>query len=497
MIPRIVIVGGGISGLAAAHRLVVRARESGFPVEVTVFEAAARLGGAIVTEAVEGFILEGGPDSFLTEKPWALELSRTLGLDRQLIGTNEAYRRTYIVRDNNLYPLPDGFLLLAPTKLWPFALSPLFSWRGKLRMAAEIFLPRQASRNDESLAAFVVRRFGREALARVAQPLVGGIYLADARKLSLRSTMPRFLVMEEQHRSIILAMRAQARAARSTGSGARWSLFASFERGLQVLVDALSAHLEGTHIWRSTEVVRVEKHGAQWRVVTRAQEVQPADALLLALPAFRGAELLQRSWPQLARELAQIQPIPSVTVNLAYPAHAMRRRLAGFGVVVPRTEGLLTWACTLSHLKYPGRAPAGMLLIRAFLGGEDEAEILHWDEERLVGTVRREIEPLLHIDGTPTLVRVHRYPHTMPLYEVGHAERVHRIEELLKAEPTLALAGNSYHGIGIPDCIHAGQQAAERLWQALSSRPRSAPLQVRTDDQATATDLPVDSIQRG
>lgn len=469
MTPRIIVVGAGIAGLAAAHRLAVRAREAGQPLDVTVLEASARVGGAIVTETCEGFVLEGGPDSFLTEKPWALELSRALGLEEQLVGTNETYRRTYVARGGCLYPLPEGFLLLAPTKLWPFARSPLFSWRGKLRMAAEILLPKGSARDDESLASFVRRRFGSEALMRVAQPLVGGIYLADAHKLSLRATMPRFLAMEQQYRSIILAMRAQARTARATGSGARWSLFASFDRGLQVLVDALVARLGNAKVRCSAEVVQVEKNGEQWRVVTRGGEVLSADAIVLALPAFRSAQLLQGVLPNLARELAQITTIPSLTVNLAYPAEAMRRDLAGFGVVIPRTEGLLTWACTLSHLKYRGRAPNGMVLLRAFLGGEQEREILRLDDEQVAAIVRQELEPLFQIEGLPRLTRVHRYPHTMPLYEVGHLERVQRIDELVGAQPTLALAGNSYRGVGLPDCIHSGQQAAEKVWEAISA----------------------------
>ncbi|GBD25034.1 Protoporphyrinogen oxidase [bacterium HR30] len=496
MIPRVAIVGGGISGLAAAYWLVARSEESRLPVEVVVLEAAPRIGGAITTEERDGFILEGGPDSFLTEKPWALELARRLGLEHRLIGTNEAYRRTYVARGNQLYPLPEGFLLLAPTRLWPFATSPLFSWRGKFRMAAEIFLPRRIPRDDESLASFVERRFGREALARVAQPLVGGIYLANAQKLSLRSTMPRFLTMEEQHRSIILAMRAQARAARAAGSGARWSLFASFDRGLQLLVDALAARLGTGRVRCSTEVVRLEKAKAHWQLVTKAGEVLLADAVVLALPAFRSAKLLLLASPSLAKELEQIPTLPSMTVNLAYQAAAMHRQLAGFGVVIPRTEGMLTWATTLSHLKYPGRAPEGMLLIRAFLGGEDEAELLHWDDERLVLTVRREVEPLLGIDRAPVLVRVHRHPETMPLYQVGHLQRVQRIEELARTEPTLALAGNSYYGVGIPDCIRVGEQAAEKIWRALSNSPWRSPARSETGDRPTASPTPVDSYHR-
>ncbi|GIW44475.1 MAG: protoporphyrinogen oxidase [Candidatus Binatia bacterium] len=476
MTPGVVIVGGGISGLAAAHRLVQRAEAARRSLEVTILEAAPRLGGAIVTEHIQDFVIEGGPDSFLTEKPWALELSRELGLEPHLVGTNQAYRRTYIAHRGRLHPLPEGFLLLAPTRLWPFALSPLFSWSTKLRMAAEVLLPRGRVRDDESLASFVRRRFGRRAVELVAQPLIGGIYLAKAERLSLRATMPRFLTMEEQHRSIILGMRAQARrlAKTASGSGARWSLFASFDHGLQALVDALTQRLRSTRVCLSTAVIRIERRGPGWSVVTERGTSYSANAVILAVPASRAASLVRESCPDLARELDRIPTLPSLTVNLAYPHASMGTGVTGFGVVVPRTEGYRTWACTLSHRKYPGRAPAGALLLRAFLGGEDEAEILNWEEGQIVALVRREVESLLQIEGMPLFARVHRYPHTMPLYEVGHLHKVQRIEECLSAEPTLALAGNSYRGVGLPDCIHSGQQAAEKLWKAAATLYPSA-----------------------
>ncbi|MCX8071249.1 MAG: protoporphyrinogen oxidase [Candidatus Binatia bacterium] len=472
MTPRIVVIGGGIAGLAAAHRLLVCAEKGGVRPGVTLLEATPRLGGAIRTEHVQGFLLEGGPDSFLTEKPWALELARALGLERHLVGTNDAFRRTYVARGGKLHPLPDGFLLLAPTKFWPFATSGLFSWWGKLRMAAEVLLPRGGSGADESLASFVERRFGREAVERIAQPLVGGIYLADARRLSLRATMPRFLAMEEQQRSVILAMRAQARAGRTTGSGARWSLFASFDQGLQLFVDTLAQRLSKAEVRCSTTVARIERQRELWRVLTRDGEVLEADAVILAVPAPRAAALLDTAAPALAQRLSRIETIPSLTVNLAYPAGALQTAVSGFGVVIPRTERLHTWACTLSHLKYPYRAPDGTILIRAFLGGSEERPLMDWEDEQLVRCVRQELEPLLGIDAPPLLARIHRYPETMPLYEVGHLEKVRAIEELIAREPTLALAGNSYRGVGLPDCIHSGHQAADRVWHALSARAR-------------------------
>src|SRR6185437_6584809 len=285
---RIVIIGGGISGLAAAHRVLELNPEA----QVTILEASDRLGGTIQTEHRDGFLLERGPDSFISEKPHAIDLAKRLGLESQLIQTNEEFRRSFIVRDGRLRAVPEGFQLLAPSRMWPFITSDIFSLPGKMRMAADLFLPRKSTNGttDESLASFVRRRLGEEALARMAQPMVGGIYTADPETLSLRATLPRFLDMEEKHRSLILAMLRQGREQKTGTSGARYSLFVSFERGMQVLVDALRTRINADLRVR-TRAQRISLDRG-WRIYTDQNEEIEADAVCLAVPAYVAASLL-------------------------------------------------------------------------------------------------------------------------------------------------------------------------------------------------------------
>jgi len=371
---RIIVIGGGIAGLAAAHRIVELNDEKSLGIDVLLLEASLRLGGAIATERVSDFLVEAGPDSFITEKPWALRLCERIGLTSRLVSTQAAYQKIYIVHRGRLEPLPEGFFLLAPTRLWPFIQTPLFSWGGKLRMAAELFLPRSEANKDESLGAFVRRRFGSEALERIAQPLVGGIYASDPDKLSLAATMPRFRDMERQRRSVIWAMWSeQRRRARSheAGSGARWSLFVTLAEGMQEFVDAIAGRLPAGSVQRDTPVTAVnyEPSKRSWRVATGDRDVLHADGVILATPAFHAAEILSPVASDAAGELRQISYASTATVSLAYRREDFQRRPDSFGFVVPAIEHRKIMACTFSSLKYPDRAPEGHILLRAFVGG--------------------------------------------------------------------------------------------------------------------------------
>src|SRR3989454_2358176 len=304
--PRVVVVGGGIAGLAAAHRVVEWSRERGRSVDLTLVEAADRLGGAIQTERRDGFLVECGPDSFLSEKPWALALCRRLGVEDRLLRTDDRFRRTFVVFGGRLHPLPDGFQLLAPTRLGPFLASTLFSWPGKLRMALDLVLPRGGD-PDESLGAFVRRRLGREALERVAQPLVAGIYTADPGVLSLTATMPRFAELEKQERSIILGLRRARRRARETGvSGARWSLFVTLKEGMEDLVAALATRLQPGTVLLKQRVAVGERRGDRWRVATAEGARLDADRVILATESHAAARMLRYVDPTLATLLAEI-----------------------------------------------------------------------------------------------------------------------------------------------------------------------------------------------
>lgn len=463
---RVAVVGGGISGLAAAHRLVELCRAAQRRIDLHLFEASPRLGGVIATERSGGFVIEAGPDSFLSEKPAALRLCERLGLGERLIGTREELRRTYVVRGGRLHALPEGFLLLAPTRFWPLLTTPLFSWPGKLRMALDLLLPRRRSPGDESLTSFVTRRLGREALERVAQPLIGGIYTADPDRLSLAATMPRFLEMERTQRSLILAMWRQRRRSElvaSDGSGARWSLFLSLDRGLQGLVDGLAQQLPEGVVHLAQPVRALQRTDTGWCI----DGALHCDAVVLALPAHAAAELARSTDAALADELGAIPYASSAIVNLAYRREDIPFPLDGFGFVVPHIERRVLLAATFSSLKYRGRAPAEFVLVRAFVGGALRPELVELGDSELLARVQHELGSLLGVRAQPTLTRIARWPQSMPQYHVGHLDRVARISARIAALPGLHLAGNAYRGVGIPDCIISGEAAAESVMGAV------------------------------
>ena len=458
---KLVVIGGGISGLAAAQRATELARERGRALDLKVLEARDRLGGTIATEQVDGFTIEAGPDSFLSEKPWALALCRRLGVEDQLVRTDDRYRKVYVWRAGRLHALPDGFQLLAPTRLAPFLGTSLFSWPGKLRMAMDVVLPRGGVGDDESLGGFVRRRLGAEALERVAQPLVAGIYTADPDELSLAATMPRFLDLERRERSVILGLWRAARNAPQPGtSGARWSLFVTFKDGMRSLVDALAARLSDSAVQLAVRVTGIERAGAGWKVATGAGVIE-ADAVVVATEAHATARLLRYVDPQMGALLGEIPYASSATVSFGYRRADIPRALDAFGFVVPRTEGRALLAATFSSLKYPGRAPHGHVLIRCFLGGALDASLLEGDDDLLVGRAREELRAALGITAPPILTRFFRHPAAMPQYRVGHLARVETIDRRAAGLPGLFLAGSAYRGVGIADCVHSGESAAE------------------------------------
>ncbi len=468
---RVAVVGGGIAGLAAAHRLVELARDEGRALDLVLLEAADRLGGTIRTERIDGFLLEAGADSFISEKPWALALAERIGLGPRLRRTDDRFRRTYVMRGGRLRPLPEGFLLLAPTRAWPVLASSVFSWRGKLRLGLDLILPRRTAQGDESLGSFVRRRLGREALERVAQPLVGGIYTADPDRLSLGATMPRFLALEREHRSLILGLRRTARSGEAAGaSGARWSLFVTLAGGMDELVAALAARLPGGAVRLSTPVAAIASAPNGWRVDMRHGPPLHADGVVLAGPAPAMAALVVGADRPLAGLLDGIAYASSAAVALAYPRAAIRHPLDGFGFVVPRVEGRAILACTFSSVKYPGRAPDGFALLRVFVGGAMQAGLLAREDRALLQLAQDEVAALLGITGDPALSRVWRHPGAMPQYDVGHLDRVAAIESRLETLPGLALAGAAYRGVGIADCVRSGEAAAERLSASLKGR---------------------------
>ena len=473
---RTVVIGGGITGLTACYRLMQQAQAGGLPLDVELLEASDRLGGVIATRheacpgprSGDGLLLEEGPDCFLTTKPWGVELCDELGLNAELIGTTTEHRQSFIARRGKLVPVPQGFYLMAPGSLWPFVTTRAFSWSGKLRMALDLVLPRRTSEDDESLADFVTRRLGREALDRMAQPMVGGIYTADPRHLSMQATMPQFLDMERRHRSLILALRhrqRQASAQQPGVSGARYGLFASFRRGMQTLVDALADRLPAGTVRLQTPVrsVRRNPDSQRWIVSLQDGPDLEADALCLALTAPQAARLLTGLDPELAAGLRDIPYASSAVVTLACNRADIAHPLNGMGFVVPAVERRNLIACSFSSIKFAGRAPDGKVLLRAFVGGALQQEQALWPDARLRDAVLQDLRLLLGLTGTPTLRHVSRHPSAMPQYHVGHLAHVQHLEAAARRWPGLALAGNAYHGIGVPDCIRSGDEAAHGI----------------------------------
>jgi protoporphyrinogen/coproporphyrinogen III oxidase len=475
-IPRVVVLGGGITGLAAAYRLQELAAAHEKPLETMVLESSARVGGALETIRSDGYVIETGADSILSEKPAALRLVKRLGLEAEVIGTQERFRRTYVVHNGRLMPIPDGFSLMAPALLRPVLRSKLFSPFGKLRIIAEPLVPRRRRRDDESLAAFVKRRLGREVLERVAQPLAGGIYTADPAMLSVAATMPRFVEMERRYSSLIRGLKVASRsnrAARET-SGARWSLFISFAKGIAQLTDALVIRL-GNSIRYHARVTGLERQTPAewprrraWRLRLEDDLSVEADAIICTIPSYAVAPLLRPHSEALAATLEEIAYASAATVNMAFRETDFSSVPAGFGFVVPAIERRKIIAGSFSSLKYGGRAPAGMVLARAFLGGALQEDMMTLDDNELIAAAREEFAALLGVKAAPAITQVRRWPRSMPQYAVGHLQRAAAIEQEATRLERFALAGAFLRGVGIPDCIRSGEAAAEAIFSNLA-----------------------------
>ena len=461
--PRIAVIGGGISGLAAAHRLIEVSPES----RVTLFEASPALGGVFGTEHRDGYLVERGADSFITNKPWAVRLCERLGLADELIPTDDTHRRSLVLRKGKPVPVPEGFMLLSPAKVWPVLTSPIFSPWGKLRMGWEYFVRRRSSNGDESLASFVRRRFGSEALDRLVQPLVGGIYTSDPEKLSLRATMPRFLDMERDHRSLIRASRkqvAESSKAETEGSGARYGLFATLRNGLSQLIEKLEERITASaDIRRNTPVRQIIPTDDGWRIELADGSTETFDAVIPAVRAYQVADLIAGFDADLADDLRGIEYASSAVVVSGHKLADIQHPLDAFGLVIPAIENRKILAVSFSSRKFPDRAPDGRVLLRTFVGGAMQPELLERDDDAIVDLVQSELRDILGVAGEPDFTKVARYKNAMPQYHVGHLDRIAGIEKRVAKHPGLMLAGNAYHGVGLPDCIHSGETAAERL----------------------------------
>jgi protoporphyrinogen/coproporphyrinogen III oxidase len=463
---KIAIVGGGISGLSAAFDLE-KARRNGAALEWQLFEQSSRLGGIVGSEYLNGCVIETGADSFLSEKPWAVELCRELGLEDQLIGSNDATRKTFVLLHGKLVPLPEGLQFIVPTSLDHIMRSELFSEETKRLIAAEVNLPPRRNDGDESIAAFVARHFGNEVVDRLAGPMLAGVYGGDAARLSMRAIMPRFVQMEEENGSLVRALQASA------GKKSPHPIFTSLKNGMQQLLDAIAARLDPNAIHTHRAITDVAKShngkAQQWKLQGNGFS-EEFDALILATPAYTSAHLLQGCCPELAQELGNISYSSSMIVTVAFPKRELELQgihPEGFGFLVPASEKSRLLACTFVGNKFQHRQADDLVLLRGFLGGAHDEAALALSDAEAVAIVRREFGEILGINNgihsQPVFTRVFRWPRSMPQYEVGHLERVARIEHLRKSTPGIYLIGNAYRGVGVPDCIREGRDAAEKI----------------------------------
>jgi protoporphyrinogen/coproporphyrinogen III oxidase len=473
---RVAVIGGGIAGLAAALRVV----ELEPSAELTLLDAGARLGGVLDTLRHDGWLLERSADGFITNVPWGMELCARLNVP--LLATRGEHRRALVVRRGRLVPVPEGFVIMAPSQIWPMVATPLLSPWGKLRLAAETLVPPRTDGADESLAEFATRRFGREVFDRLVQPLVAGIYTSDGQQLSVRATMPRFVELEQRYGSLIRGLRAEQKAgggvgqADATGSGARYSLFVTPRDGMTSLVQAMTARLPAGAVRLNARATRLARTPSGWSIAiaagtSAAESVHEADVVIVATPAHRAAELLAEVDAELSADLARIPYAGCSIAALGYRRDQIAHPLDGFGFVVPAAERRDILSASFSSVKYDGRAPEDHVLVRVFIGGALRPELNELDDAELVALARSELAELLGASGEPVFQHVARWPAAMPQYQVGHCELVERIQRRVERLGRLALAGNAYRGVGMPHCIHGGHVAAETVLAATGRQP--------------------------
>jgi oxygen-dependent protoporphyrinogen oxidase len=460
-----IIIGAGISGLSAAYYLAKGGARS------TILESRPRMGGVIQTLRVEGCTLEAGPDSFLSVKPAALDLIRDLGLSDQVIGSNDHMRVTFIRRHGRLVPMPDGLMMMVPTKIMPLVTTPLVGWVTKLRMGLELLrFPRRKS-EDQSVSDFIGDHYGRETVDYLAEPLLSGIYGGDPGALSVGSVLPRFVDLANRYGSLtrgVLAERAKAASQRGANS-APPPLFSTLKGGLGQLVDAVSASIRGkAQLWQ-TRAQRVERKGAEFRVKIDGDWLNTG-RLVVACEAHSAAGLLAGVDPRLAELLGTVDYSSSMTVALGYDAADFAVPPVGFGFLVPRKERRRVMACTWVGTKFSHRVPEGKIVARCSLGGTSDAAALDESDEAVIAAVTSELAEIAGVTARPRFTRIARWPKSMAQYTVGHAQRLAEIQARVAAIPGLYLAGNAYTGIGIPDCIRMGKAAAQEILKSLAGK---------------------------
>jgi oxygen-dependent protoporphyrinogen oxidase len=489
-VKRVVIVGGGISGLSAAYFLQEKVRESGEEVETLLVEKDQHLGGSILTEKIDGFVIEGGPDCFLSEKPWTLKLCARLGIEDQLLNTNEN-RRTFILSHGKLHALPEGFMLLVPTSFTPFIRSTLISPFGKIRMAMDWFIPRGRSEEEESLAEFVSRRLGKEALEKIAEPLVAGIHASVPETMSLKATFPRFLDLEQEYGSLIRGMlvrRKKFAQFMKNRKGPERTMFVTLRNGMGELIETLRSRLNSESIFLEKQVISLEqenrKSAPSYSIKTDGDEILEADVVILATPSFVSGDLVSGFDKPLRDLLHTIPYVSSAIIHLAYRGSEIRLPLDGFGFVVPRTEKRNIMASTWTSVKFANRAPDGNVLLRVFVGGAKNETALQLSDDEMIAMSREELRHIMGIEANPVFTRVYRWEKSMPQYQLGHLERATEIEQGILRHPGLYLTGCAYRGVGISDCIHEGELMADKVFEYLKNLRKESGVRSQESERA-------------
>ena len=461
----IAIVGAGITGLSAAYYLQQQRPD----LNITLLESSDKPGGILQTVERDGFLVELGPDMFTTRDSEAVELCGELGIEDQLISTNKNHRGAYIVYRGKLCKMPLGWTMMTPTRMGAILKTPLLSWKGKLRVFAEVFIPRKKSGGDESLASFTRRRLGQEALERIIQPLISGIYTADPEKLSMQATLADFLAMERTGKGLIREGIKQLRSQSSqeSSTGARYGAFVAPKYGMQSIIAALTKQLKTNTLKLGQRVKQLEFKNDAWQLTieqdTQGTTTRQFDRLLLTTSSQITGRLLQESYPELSKLIADIPLAGAAIVTMGYRFCDIDHPLDAFGVVVPQTENRPLIAISMASQKFAGRAPQDSVLFRIFAGGALQPEVLQWGEDQLIESAKQQLRELLGVNGKPIFTQVARWENNMPQYHVGHVELVDKIELELSKTPNLEIAGNAYRGVGIPLCIRNAKSAVKRL----------------------------------
>ncbi|HEY5549154.1 MAG TPA: protoporphyrinogen oxidase [Coriobacteriia bacterium] len=476
----VVVIGGGVAGLGAAYK-IRRAADAGVEVTFTLVEKDPRLGGKLATEIVEEpgvgrYVVDGGSDSFLTDKTPVHRVARLLGIFDEETGTLEENKKTFIVKDGRLVEMPDGIMMFAPTKIMPMATTTLYSWPAKFRMALDLVIPRKrvapGVRNDESLESFVVRRMGRECLIRLAEPLVGGVNGSDPAEMSLAATYPNLLEMEQQHGSLVrgfLAQRKKVEEMRrkhpAKPGEKRRTFFSSFVPGLQYLTDRMADAAGRDNIRTGVAATSLTRRGEGWSVVLDTGETLECDAVVVACEVWAAEALLRGVDVAVADLLAQIPSSSSATILMAFDEADCPFDKRWHGILSPAVEHRTVTGVSLMSSKWPGRAPAGRVLLRAFVGGARDPEIVKRSDDGLTEIAVSELTELLGIrpGARPIFSRVFRWERGMPQYTMGHLDRVEEIEARTGSIPGLALAGGGYRGVGVPNCLESGEKAVSKI----------------------------------